>query len=177
MHDWQSPRGRTVWPLEGAGEKSVQIKDCTISINYRFRNHGNILILTVYILYQKVACVLLLVLLCINQSINNFNVTCRKCSQPMRQSSYSYRVHTQKKQYLEDMYVWCFWRCLNLQFFVPKWNICWLANQGKAREFVWEIQGNLGLNFDLCRESMALESGNTGSVKVADWGSEHLPPQ
>ena len=31
-------------------------------------------------------------------------------------------------------------------------------NQGKAREFVWEFQGNLGLNFDLCRESMALES-------------------
>ena len=24
-----------------------------------------------------------------------------------------------------------------------------------------EFQGNLGLNFDLCRESMALESGNT----------------
>ena len=36
-----------------------------------------------------------------------------------------------------------------------------LLNQGKARESVWEFQGNLGLNFDLCRESMALESGNT----------------
>ena len=34
----------------------------------------------------------------------------------------------------------------------------WL-NQGKAR---WDFHGNLGLNFDLCRESMALESGNTG---------------
>ena len=33
---------------------------------------------------------------------------------------------------------------------------------GKARESVWEFQGNLGLNFDLCGESMALESGNTG---------------
>ena len=39
-------------------------------------------------------------------------------------------------------------------------------NQGKAREFVWEFQGNLGLNFDLCRESMALESGNTGDNSI-----------
>ena len=40
----------------------------------------------------------------INQSINNFNVTCRKCSQPMRAYetviSYSYKV---QKQYLEDL--------------------------------------------------------------------------
>ena len=34
-------------------------------------------------------------------------------------------------------------------------------NQGKTREFVREFHGNLGLNFDLCRESKALESGNT----------------
>jgi len=43
------------------------------------------------------------------QSINNFNVTCRKCSQPMRAYetviSYSYKVHKQKKQYLEDLFI------------------------------------------------------------------------
>jgi len=32
---------------------------------------------------------------------------------------------------------------------------------------VWEFQGNLGLNFDLGRESMALESGNTASNDLA----------
>ena len=36
-----------------------------------------------------------------------------------------------------------------------------MFNQGKARESEWEFQGNLGLNFDLCRESMASVSGNT----------------
>jgi len=44
------------------------------------------------------------------------------------------------------MYVWCFWRCLNLHFILCLSGICWLVNQGKAREFVWEFQGNLGLN-------------------------------
>ena len=51
-------------------------------------------------------------------------------------------------------------------------------SQGKAREFVWEFQGNLGLNFDLCKESMALESGNTvggsGNETRSRRGSEGL---
>jgi len=36
-----------------------------------------------------------------------------------------------------------------------------IGESGKRWEFAREFQGNLGLNFDLGRESMALESGNT----------------
>jgi len=36
------------------------------------------------------------------------------------------------------------------------------ASQLKMPKARQDFHGNLGLNFDLCRESMALESGNTG---------------
>ena len=36
------------------------------------------------------------------------------------------------------------------------------ASQLKMPKVRQDFHGNLGLNFDLCRESMALESGNTG---------------